>query len=62
MSQETTANKSKKVNYTAIGICIGSGIALLLSELGFEVELSVGFILGIAIGAYLDKRNKEKPV
>ena len=62
MSQETIVNKPKKVNFTAIGICIGSGIALLLSELGFEVEMSVGFVLGLAIGAYLDKRNKEKRV
>ena len=60
MSLESTVNKPKKINYTALGMMIGAGIALLLSELGFEVEMSVGFVLGLAIGAYLDKRNKEK--
>ena len=60
MLEETNANKPRKINFTGIGIGIGSGIALLLSELGFEVEMSVGFVLGLAIGAYLDKRSKEK--
>ena len=59
MSLESNINKPKKV-YTALGIVIGTGIALLLSELGLEVELSVGFVLGLAIGAYLDKRRNEK--
>ena len=58
MSRESTINNPKKV-YTALGIVIGTGIALLLSELGLEVEVSVGFVLGLAIGAYLDKRNKK---
>ena len=57
MSQESTVNKPKKTSYTGLGIAIGSGIALLLSELGLEVEMSVGFVLGLAIGAYLDKRS-----
>ena len=59
MSLESNVNKPKKINYTALGIVIGVGIALLLSELGLEVEMSVGFVFGLAIGAYLDKRKKE---
>ncbi|MCP4289471.1 MAG: hypothetical protein GY792_34460 [Gammaproteobacteria bacterium] len=58
MSQESTVNKPKKINYTALGIVIGTGTALLLSELGLEVEMSVGFVFGLAIGAYLDKRKQ----
>jgi uncharacterized membrane protein len=56
MSLESSGNKTKKNYYTALGIVIGTGIALLSSELGFEVEMSVGFVLGLAIGAYIDKR------
>jgi hypothetical protein len=59
MSQQTIENKPKKVSFTGLGIGIGSGIALLLSEFGFEVEMSVGFVLGLAIGAYIDRRNNE---
>ena len=59
MSQQSTVNKSKGINYTALGIVIGVGITLLLSELGLEVEMSVGFGLGLAIGAYIDKRKNE---
>jgi len=59
MTLESYTNKPKKV-YTALGIFIGTGIALLLSELGLEVEMSVGFVIGLAIGTYLDKRRKEK--
>ena len=62
MSLESSVNKPKKINYTALGIVIGVGIALLLSELGLEVEMSVGFVLGLAIGTYFDKRKKEKSV
>jgi uncharacterized membrane protein len=62
MLLEPAAKKPNKINYTAIGIVIGVGIALLLSELGFEVEMSVGFVFGLAIGAYLDKRKKENRV
>ena len=62
MSLESSVNKPKKINYTALGIVIGVGIALLLSELGLEVEMSVGFVFGLAIGAYIDKRKKEKSV
>jgi len=61
MSQESYTNQPKKV-YTSLGIVIGTGIALLLSELGLEVEMSVGFVIGLAIGAYLDKRKKDKRV
>ena len=60
MSVESTVNKPKKINYTALGMIIGAGIALLLSELGLEVEMSVGFVIGLSIGAYIDKRKKEK--
>ena len=56
MSQEATANKVKKINYTALGIVIGVGITLLLSQLGLEVEMSVGFGFGLAIGAYIDHK------
>jgi len=62
MSLESSVNKPKKINYTTLGIVIGVGIALLLSELGLEVEMSVGFGFGLAIGAYIDKRKKEKSV
>ena len=58
MSPKSTVIKPKKVNYTALGMVIGTGIALLLSELGLEVEMSLGFVLGLAIGAYIDKRKK----
>jgi hypothetical protein len=61
MSPKSTLHKPKKINYTALGIVIGTGIALFLSELGLEVEMSLGFILGLATGAYIDKRKKEKP-
>jgi hypothetical protein len=59
MSQESTINKPRKISYTGFGIAIGSGIALLLSEIGLDVEMSVGFVLGLAIGAYLDKARKK---
>jgi hypothetical protein len=36
MSLISSVNKPKKL-YTGLGIAIGVGIALLLSELGFEV-------------------------
>ena len=62
MSLELTVNRSKKINYTGLGMIIGAGIALLLSELGLEVEMSVGFVIGLSIGAYIDKRKKEKRV
>ena len=61
MSLESSVNTPKKI-YTGLGIVIGSGIALLLSELGLEVEMSVGFVFGLTIGAYLDKRKKENRV
>jgi len=60
MLQESTVNKPKKVNYAGLGIVMGTGIALLLSELGLDVEMSVGFVLVLAIGAYLDRRSKVK--
>ena len=60
MSIEATVNKPKKNYYTGIGIAIGSGLALLSSHLGFEVEMSVGFVLGLAIGAGIDKYMNDK--
>jgi len=62
MSLESTVIKPKKITYTALGMIIGAGIALLLSELGLEVEMSVGFVIGLSIGATIDKRKKEKNV
>ncbi|MCJ7658765.1 MAG: hypothetical protein MUO67_06410 [Anaerolineales bacterium] len=59
MSSESNVNRPKKINYTAFGMIIGAGIALLLSELGLEVEMSAGFVIGLSIGAYIDKRKKE---
>jgi hypothetical protein len=55
-----TGPKPKNVSYAAIGIVIGAGIALLLSELGLEMELSVGFVLGLCIGTGIDNYKKEK--
>ena len=52
----------RKAGLATMGAMIGTGIALLLSELGLEVEMSVGFVIGLAIGAYLDKRKKDKRV
>lgn len=60
MSLEATAPKPKNFSYTALGIVIGAGIALLLSELGLKMELSVGFVLGLCIGTAIDNRKKEK--
>jgi len=62
MSLESTVIKPKKITYTTLGMIIGAGIALLLSELGLEVEMSVGFVIGLSIGATIDKRKKEKSV
>ncbi len=62
MSLKSTAKKPNQINYMALGIVIGTGIALLLSELGLEVEMSVGFVFGLTIGAYLDKRKKENEI
>ena len=63
MSLETTAPKPKNINrMAALGMIIGSGIALLLSELGLEMEMSVGFVLGLCIGTAIDKHKKEKRV
>ena len=62
MSLETTAPKPKNISYTALGMVIGASIALLLSELGLEMEMSVGFVLGLCIGTAIDKHNKEKRV
>jgi hypothetical protein len=48
-----------KIGYTALGMIIGPAIALLLSQLGLEMEMSVGYILGLCIGTAIDKRKKK---
>ena len=60
MSLESTVIKLKKTGYTILGPIIGAGIALLLSELGLEVEMSVGYILGMCIGIGIDAHKNEK--
>jgi uncharacterized membrane protein len=60
MSQESTVNKLKKTSYTILGPIIGASIALLLSELGFEVATSMGYILGLCIGLGIDNHKNEK--
>ncbi len=60
MSAESTVNKFKKTKYTILGPIIGAGIALFLSQLGLEVEMSVGYILGLCIGLYMDTRKNNK--
>ena len=59
MSLETTAPKPKNISYTALGMVIGAGIALLLSELGLEMEMSVGYVLGLCIGTAIDSARKK---
>ena len=60
MSHESTVDKLNKIKYTTLGPFIGAGIALLLSELGLELEMSVGYILGLCIGLYIDNHKKNK--
>ena len=60
MSPESTVNKLKKIKYTSLGPVIGASIALLLSELGLEVEMSVGYILGLCIGIGIDTHKNAK--
>jgi hypothetical protein len=60
MSLEATTPQPKNISYTALCMVIGAGIALLLSELGLEMELSVGFVLGLCIGTAIDNHKKEK--
>jgi uncharacterized membrane protein len=55
MSLESATGKRKTGKYAAIGLIIGASIALLLSELGLEIEIAVGRILGLCIGTYIDK-------
>jgi hypothetical protein len=59
MSLESTVNKPKNINYTSLGMVIGAGIALLLSELGLEVEMSIGIGFGLAIGYAIDKYKRN---
>jgi uncharacterized membrane protein len=59
MSTETTVNKLKKIKFTVIGPIIGASIALIISELGFEVAMSVGYILGLCIGLGIDQRGNK---
>ena len=61
MSLESTAPKPKNISrMAALGMIIGSGIALFLAELGFDIPMSVGFIIGLSIGVGIDKHKKEK--
>jgi len=53
MSSESTVNKFRKTKYTIFGPIIGASIALLLSELGFEVAMAVGYILHKPLAAFL---------
>ena len=57
MSLDSIAGKPKPRSFTALGMIFGAGIALLFSQLGLEVELSVGMVLGLCIGNYIDKRK-----
>jgi len=60
MLHESTVDKLKKIKYTTLGPFIGAGIALLLSELGFEVEMSIGYVLSLCIGLGIDNHKNEK--
>jgi len=60
MSPESTVNKLKKFKYTTLGPIIGASIALLLAELGLEIDMSVGYILGMCIGIGIDAHKNEK--
>ncbi len=62
MSLEAIVTKPKKINHIALGMIIGAGIALLVSELGLEVEMSVGFVIGLSIGATIEKCKNEKEI
>jgi hypothetical protein len=55
MSLESATRKPKTGKFAATGLIIGAGFALLLSELGLEVEMAVGMVLGLCIGTYIDK-------
>jgi len=58
MTLESSAMKSRKRYYTGLGMILGAGLALFLSQLGLEVEMAVGMVLGMCIGTYIDK-SKE---
>ena len=58
MLLESTVSKFKKAKYTVLGPIIGASIALLLSQLGFEFPMAVGYILGLYLGLSLDQRRK----
>jgi len=62
MTVTLNEQRPKNINYTALGIIIGSGIALFLAELGFDVPMSIGFIIGLSIGVGIDKHKKENQV
>ena len=59
MSPESTINKLKRFKYTTLGPIIGASIALLLSQLGFEFPMAVGYILGLCLGLSLDQRGNK---
>ena len=58
MSLESAAREPKKHSFAALGFIIGAGIALLLSEIGLEVEMAVGMVLGLCIGTGIDEWKK----
>jgi len=61
VSLESTVNQLKKIKYTTLGMIIGASAALLVSELGLvEVEMSVGYILGLCIGIAIDSHKNNK--
>ncbi len=63
MSQESTVNKFKKTKYTILGPLVGASIALFLSQHGFDVEMSIGYILGLCIGISIDadyRKNRSR--
>jgi hypothetical protein len=61
MSRQSTIHALKKIKYMTLGMVIGSGAALLLSETGLvEVEMGVGYILGLCVGLGIDNYKKNQ--
>ena len=62
MSLESATRKPKTWKFAAIGLILGAGIALLLSELGLEVEMAVGMVLGLCIGTAIARWIEITPM